>query len=401
MTAVDTETSRHLAIIGNQGFSLLNFRGPLIADLVAQGHRVTALAPEITAEVAADLRALGAEPIETPLARTGLNPLGDLVYLLHLRRALTRLRPDAVLAYAAKPAIYGTLAAWLAGVPRRIAMIEGLGYVFMAGPDDTLRRTILRGLVKALYRFALARAHRVLFLNRDDIADFASMRLVPQEKAVLLGPIGVDLDTWRPAPPVTAPVTFTLVARLLRDKGVLEFIDAARIVRRRHSAVRFLLVGAPDANPQSVTAEEVAAWVAEGIVEWPGHVPVQPWLAQTSVFVLPSFYREGVPRSTQEAAAMARAIITTDVPGCRDTVIDGANGILVPPRDAPALAAAMQRFIDDPALIADMGRQSRHVAEQRFDVHEANRRIISVLGGNDLELDDLRYGIRSSSGLTR
>lgn len=368
-----------IAIVGNQGFSLLNFRGPLIEDIVARGHRVIALAPEMDAVTASALVALGAEPHVIALRRTGLNPLSDLTSLVALYAVLRRLRPDVSLGYAAKPVIYGTLAAWAARVPGRYAMVEGLGYVFIDRPGEGDGKRVLRRVVKALYRLALGRAARVFFLNNDDIADFTSMGLVGPGKAIKLGGIGVDLEQWRPAPPVTEPLTFTFVGRLLRDKGVREFVAAARVIKRAAPQTRFLLIGGIDTNPESVARHEAEAWVDEGLLEWPGHVPVQPWLAQTSVFVLPS-YREGVPRSTQEAMAMARAVITTDAPGCRETVIDGGNGFLLPPRDSEMLAAAMRRFIENPALVESMGRRSRELVEERFDVRKVNKVMIEAMG---------------------
>lgn len=369
-----------VAIIGNQAFSLINFRGALIEDLVSKGHKVYALAPDIDPTATKALVDLGAEPIEIALSRTGTNPLADFGTLLSLRKALAAIKPDVTLGYAAKPNIYGTLAAWLAGVPRRFAMIEGLGYIFMPRPEEGLAKRALRGTVVALFRLALRRAEKVFFLNADDIADFMAMGLVTSEQVVNTGGIGVDLSTWTPVPPVVSPLTFTFVGRLLRDKGVLEFIEAARRVKLDNSQVRFLLVGGLDDNPESITRRDVENWVAEGIVEWTGHVPVRPWLANTSVFVLPSFYREGVPRSTQEAMAMARPVITTDSVGCRDTVVDGQNGYLVPPRDAQALSLAMRRFIEAPELVSSMGAESRKLAETRFDVRKVNAVVIGAMG---------------------
>ena len=169
-----------------------------------------------------------------------------------------------------------------------------------------------------------------------------------------------------------------LIARLLREKGVLEFAEAARLVKQSYPQVRFVLLGDVDPNPGSLPCQLVQGWAQDGVLEWPGHVPVAPWLAQASVYVLPS-YREGVPMSTQEAMAMGRAVITTDVPGCRETVVEGINGFLVPVRNAPALADAMRKFIAQPELIAQMGRESRRLAQERFDVREVNRRLIELI----------------------
>ncbi|UNK38230.1 glycosyltransferase family 4 protein [Shinella sp. H4-D48] len=367
-----------ITIVGNQAFSMINFRGTLIEALVAKGMTVYALVPELDEDSESAIRKLGAVPVAISLSRTGTNPLADLKSLISIVRCMIRLKPDLILAYAAKPVIYGIVAAWIAGVPKRFSMIEGLGYVFISNPRDGVFKTAVRWLVKHLYRFSFKRSNRVFFLNDDDISDFVHMRLLSQSKPVKIGGIGVDLSQWRPAPPQLTPITFTMVARLLRDKGVIEFVEAARIIKSENPGVRFVLVGGRDKNPESVTETQLSDWVNAGLVEWTGHVPVGPHLEHTSVFVLPS-YREGVPRSTQEAMAMGRAVITTDVPGCRETVIDGQNGFLIEPRDTNALAAAMHKFIQKPELIATMGRRSRELAEERFDATKVNETIIRVL----------------------
>lgn len=373
-------TRKTIAIIGNQGFSMVNFRGALIKDLVLRGHKVYALAPEIGLEAAEALRSLGAGAIEIQLSRTGINPVKDAISILNLSILLKRLCPDVTLSYAAKPAIYGTLAAWFAGVGSRFAMIEGLGYVFVSPPKEGPARRLLRRVVIGLYRLALSRSEKVFFLNPDDVADSVSLRLVAHDRPVNIGGIGVDLEEWREVSPVISPVVFLFVGRLLKDKGILEFVSAAREVKSRHPEARFVIAGACDINPQSIQQRDIEGWVSEGLVEWVGHVPVQPIMRQASVFVLPSFYREGVPRSTQEAMAMGRPVVTTDSVGCRETVAHGRNGFLVPVRDPVGLAAAMKRFIDEPDLIVAMGRASREMAEERFDVRKVNAKIIETMG---------------------
>lgn len=374
--------SRHrVCIIGNQAFSLLNFRGPLLADMVRRGIEVFAFAPDYDKATRAVVRALGAEPVDISLSRTGMNPVRDVADMLRLAFLLRRLKPDIILGYSIKPVIYGTLAAWLARVPRRFAMIEGLGYVFTPPEGaETLKRRVLRGAVSMLYATALRRTNLVFFLNKDDIDEFSKSWIVPPAKVFLLGGIGVDLDYWTAAPSATKPVTFLLAARLLREKGIVEYAKAAKLIKQEHPDTRFVLLGSLDTNPGGLSRDEVEAWVAEDIIEWPGHVQdMRRWLAQTSVYVLPS-YREGVPRSTQEAMAMARPVITTDAPGCRETVIDGKNGFLVPVHNAVALAAAMERFILQPELIGWMGQASRRIAEERFDVRKINQVILQKMG---------------------
>ncbi len=370
-----------VAIIGNQAFSLINFRGALIKAMAEKGHEVWALAPDYDLNTRGIVQSLGAKSLDYPLSRTGLNPVRDIASFVGLVGVLQRIKPDVVLAYAIKPVIYGTLASWIARVPKRFAMIEGLGYAFTpSGEREPLKRRIIRAIAQTLYRLALPRATKVFFLNPDDLNEFVQAGLVPKEKAFLLGPIGVDLEHFSPVPPVKRPVAFLLAARLLREKGVLEFVEAARRIKAKYSETRFILLGGLDTNPGAIRREEVERWVEEGVVEWPGHVSdVRPWLAQASVFVLPSYYREGVPRSIQEAMATGRPVITTDAPGCRETVIPGVNGFLVPPRDVESLVAAMERFILEPELIERMGRESRRIAEERFDVHKINQVLIAAM----------------------
>lgn len=370
---------KNLVIISNQAFALVNFRGSLIKSLAAAGVCVFALAPDFNNELRQKIVTLGAVPVNYSLSRTGINPFRDVSDMFKLAALLRRLRPDVMLASYIKPVIFGTLAAWMAKVPLRVSMIEGLGFVYTSA-DATLSwvRRLMRIMVSILYRVALARAHRVIFLNRDDIAEFVSSRLVDESKVIYLDGIGVDLDEWPMTDPFTKPITFLMVARLLREKGILEYVEAARQVKVLYPDARFLLLGAQDSNPSAISHQEIQGWVKEDLLEWPGHVAVKTWLAQTSVFVLPS-YREGLPRSTQEAMAMGRAVITTSVPGCRETVVDGKNGYMVPVRNATALAGAMKRFIENPHLVTSMGLESRRLAELRFDVHKINARMLDIL----------------------
>jgi glycosyltransferase involved in cell wall biosynthesis len=370
-----------IAILTSQAFSLVNFRGPLIAALIGLDVEVLAMAPDYDAVSRLAVHQLGATPVDISLSRSGINPLRDGLDCWRLMLKLRRLKVDATLCYFIKPVIFGTVAAALAKVPKRYCMIEGLGYVFTpTGGEYSIWRKVLRWLVLQLYKFSLQFADNVFLLNEDDIRDLVKWRTLTATQVVKLDGIGVDLEEWSPIASVTHPVTFLLAARLLREKGISDYAAAAALVKKKYPASRFILLGGVDPNPGSLDTSEVAAWVDQGILEWPGHVPVKAWLAQASVFVLPSYYREGLPRSTQEAMAMGRAVITTDVPGCRETVIDGGNGYLVPVRDPQALANAMIRFIEAPELVTSMGRASRELAVKRFDVHKVNATMMAAMG---------------------
>jgi glycosyltransferase involved in cell wall biosynthesis len=364
-------------VLGSLPESLLNFRGPLLRAMVAAGHEVHAASPPAEAGVVAALAAMGVRHHAVPLARASLNPLRDLGTLLALFSLFRRLRPDHLLAYTIKPVIYGGLAARLAGVPRYYAMITGLGYSFAGGG---LKCRLVGRLARALYRASLAGAERVLFQNRDNLDAFTAFGLLRDpSQACLTAGSGVDLTHFAPVPLPDAP-KFLMVARLLHDKGVLEYVEAARRVKSAYPQARFRLAGWIDENPSAVSPRQLDGWIREGVIEYLGRLDdVRPAFADARVYCLPS-YHEGMPRTVLEAMAMGRPVITTRVPGCRDTVREGGNGYLVPARDAEALAEAMTRFIATPELAPAMGAAGRRRVEEEFDVNRVNRTILEVMG---------------------
>lgn len=366
-------------LLGSLAESLINFRGPLIAELARRGHEVIGCAPPGDPQIDQRLAALGATFHPLPMRRTGRNPFGDVAVLLRLVRLLRRLRPEVVLAYTVKPIVYGSFACMLTRIGRCNAIVTGLGWAFM--PAAGLAHRAVAMLVRVLYRAALPANRVVFFQNPDDRDQFLAEGLLrDHDRAVVIPGSGVDLERFRPAPlPPGAPV-FLLIARLLRDKGVREYADATRILRERHPQIRALLVGPFDPHPDAIDPDEVDRWQRTSGIEYLGATEdVRPCLAAASVYVLPS-YREGTPRTVLEAMAMGRAVVTTDTPGCRQTVIDGHNGFLVPPRDATSLARAMERFVTDPGLAAVMGLRGRRKVELEYDVHRVNGEIIRCLG---------------------
>ena len=372
--------AQRFLLIAGFADSLLGFRGPLIAALQAQGLQVHVAAPGLAPGSAAraQLQAQGLTVHDIPLHRTGQNPLADLRSLWALWRLMRRVRPQYVLGYTIKPVIYGSLAAWLAGVPRRFALITGLGYAF----QDTGGRGGLRALVQRLYALALARVQVVFFQNPDNQQLFVQRGLLaPGVTSVVVNGSGVEVDRFSVQPLPAGGPHFLLIARLLGDKGVREYAAAARWVRASHPQARFALVGWIDENPDAITQAELDAWVADGTLDYLGRLAdVRPAIAACSVYVLPSYYPEGTPRTVLEALAMGRAVITTDAPGCRETVVDGDNGLLVPVKSVDALAQAMQRFVDDPGLAPRMGARSRAMAEDRYDVHKVNAVMLRAMG---------------------
>jgi glycosyltransferase involved in cell wall biosynthesis len=352
--------------------SIINFRGALIEALLAAGCEVHVAAPNLSqAQAVSDrLQAWGVHTHDIALQRTGMNPLADLYALFALVGLMRRIRPAYVLAYTIKPVVFGSLAAWWCAVPHRYVMITGLGYAFLRD------RGWLPRLVRGLYRLALARVDKVFFQNPDDVALFQQQGLLaPSTAYFIVNGSGIDLAQFTPTP-LPDEACFLLIARLLGDKGVREYVAAASLVKQDYPLARFRLVGWIDQNPDAIAQVELDAWIEQGVVEFVGRLEdVRPQIEACSVYVLPS-YREGTPRTVLEAMAMARPIITTDAPGCRETVVDGENGLLVPVKSVSALAQAMRRLIAAPEERVRMGLASRQRALSKYDVHQVNRDLL-------------------------
>jgi glycosyltransferase involved in cell wall biosynthesis len=343
--------------------------------MISAGHEVHVTAPDIGSATAAELEGLGARVHEVRLERTGLSPAADLRYASEIRRLIRATRADLVVSYTIKPNIWASLAARSAGVAS-VSMITGLGYAFIAGGG--LKRKLVALASRLLYRAAAACNQLVIFQNPDDRDDFiAAGCLADAAKARMVNGSGVDTDWYAPAPLPDRPV-FLMISRLLINKGCREYGEAASDIMARRPDCRFLLGGFLDEGPDGVDAHELETWQRNG-VEFLGKLDdVRPAITEASIFVLPS-YREGTPRSVLEAMSMARPIITTDVPGCRETVVDGENGFLIQSRSAGALAEAMEKLIDDPALRAKMGARSRALCEEKYDVREVNAMMLQHL----------------------
>ena len=366
-------------VIASYAGSLTHFRGELLKEMVARGHDVLAVAPGETDEVTTALAGYGVRYRSVPMSRAGLDPIEDLRTIRTLHRQIREVSPDIVLAYTAKPVIYGMLAARAASVPVRAAMISGRGSA-LAGGAGSKRRALAR-LMTLMYAVSLRGAHLVFFQNADDEDLFRSSGMVGRhQRRVRIAGSGVDLAHFAPAALPDGPTTFLMMGRLLREKGVFEYVEAAREVKAAHPSARFLLLGGIDTNPTSIDEQTLARFQSAGVIEYLGRVSdVRPVVESAHVLVLPS-YHEGMPRSVLEGMSMGRAILTTDVPGCRDTVEPGVNGLLVPHADSTALATAMRALVDKRESVAAMGAESRRLAEQRFDVHEVNRVILAALG---------------------
>lgn len=366
-----------IVVVGAYAESLINFRGDLLLAMVRAGHEVIACAPDISPDIRAALAERGVACQSLPLARTGLNPLFDLHTCWALFRFFRTYKPDVVFSYTIKPVIYASFAAKMAHVSRIFSMITGLGYGFAAPGWKGLG---VKSVVSMLYALALRVNKKVFFQNPDDAAFFVSRHLLAQKnKAVLVNGSGIDTVKFNLCPLPESP-HFLLIARLIKDKGIYDYVDAAVRLKKKYPLVRFDLVGWLDENPACVRKADLDQWIASGVIHYWGKLAdVRPAIAACSVFVLPSYYPEGTPRTILEAMAMGRPIITTDAPGCRETVIDGDNGYLVPVKNAAKLAETMERFILQPALAATMGERSRTIAVEKYDVHKVNKVLMTQM----------------------
>ncbi|MFT0533625.1 glycosyltransferase family 4 protein [Castellaniella hirudinis] len=353
---------RLLFFITNPAF-LVSHRLPVALAARDAGYEVHVAS--MGGPAVAQLEAQGLIHHVLPLSRTSMRPWTEARSLWAIWRLFRRVRPDLVHAVTLKSVLYGGIAARAARVPAYVAAISGLGYVFIQGGA---KRRWLRGLALVLYRLALGHAHsRVIFQNPADRDVLLSARAVRPGQVAMLRGSGVDLDRFAPAPWPEGPVTVAMASRLLHDKGVREFVEAARLSAARGGQLRWRLAGSLDLdNPASVRAAELRAWQDEGIVDYVGEcADVAGFYAQAHIVVLPS-YREGLPKSLIEAAACGRPVVTTDVPGCRDAIEPDVSGLLVPVRDARALADAVDRLAGDAPMRARMGAAGRALAERDY-----------------------------------
>lgn len=372
-------------VIASHPVSVLKFRGHLIQALKNKGCEIHIATPLLKSypKVSKELKSLGYITHNIPMQRTGTNPLADAKTLKSLYTLMRDIKPTYVLTYTIKPVIYGTLAAWAAKVPHRFALITGLGYAFQQ-VEETGKRSYFQKIIHELYRQALSKTDKVFFQNPDDLNLFKQLKLITNKTpTAIVNGSGVDTSEYNIAPlPVNnkqPEIRFLLIARLLADKGVREYANAAKIIKNKYPEVNFDLVGLIDSNPTAISQQELDAWVDEGLLNFWGRLDdVRPAIAASSIYVLPS-YREGTPRTVLEAMSMGRPVITTDAPGCRETVVDSYNGYLVPVKSVDGLVKAMEKFILNPELISTMGKASRKIAEDKFDVHSVNNVMINEM----------------------
>lgn len=370
-----------IILLGTTATSLYLFRTDLIKKLINEGNIVYTGACDFTPATKIKMQTLGAIPFDYSLSRVSLNPFGGLYSIWKLSQTIRKITPDIVISYFIKPVIFGTLAAKIAGVKKTVGMIEGLGHAFTNYPQGkTVKQKIISNILVQLFRITFSLIDKVVFLNSDDKNELVKKYNIKINDYLILGGIGVDLTYYSFQEVNIDKISFLFIGRLLREKGIFEFIEAAKIVKSKYPEVTFRIVGGIDkSNMSSLSEEDIKKLKNNGIVNYDGEIEdVRASIAKTSVFVLPS-YREGVPRSSQESLAIGRAIITTDVPGCRETVIDGKNGYLVPPFSPEDLANKMFIFIENPQKISEMGKESLNLARLKFDSIKVNEKLVSYL----------------------
>jgi len=367
----------------NTDWYLYNFRLSTALQLMSQGAEVVMLSPP--GEFGGRFAEHGIRWLTLPMDRASLNPLREAWTLQRLVQLLRAERPDLLHNFTVKCAVYGAIAARAAGVPAVVNAVAGMGYVFTS---DHVKARVLKPIVSALMRGTLGGGHsRVILQNPDDADAFAASRLAPPQNIRLIRSSGVDTSRFRPQPrDATAsprPLRVLLAARLVWEKGIGEFADAASLLKRQGRTIEFLLAGMPDpGNPRSVDRDEVELWQRQGVLRWLGHVDDMPALLRDiDVMALPSYYREGVPKSLIEAAACGLALVTTDLPGCREVVTrHGIDGMHVEPRDAASLATVLAQLDDDRGLLQRLGERAREQALSDFDERLVIRKTIEVYG---------------------
>jgi glycosyltransferase involved in cell wall biosynthesis len=365
-----------ILVLGSHAESLIIFRYDMLLAM-AKEHEVIACVPESTPAVIQKLKNANIKYIDVKLARTGLNPIADLGTVYYLYKIFRRYRPDQVFLYTGKPVIYGSIAAKLAGVGKIYSMITGIGSYFI---HQDLKSRIVRSIMSILYKVALSFNTKVFFQNLDDVADFANGKIFNDpSRTVLTNGSGVNLQYFEQLPLPVNKISFLLTARFILAKGVIEYLTAAKQIKQQYPQVEFLLVGWYENKDESIQPSIIQQYIDQGVIQYLGKLEdVRPALAQSSVFVLPS-YREGTPKTVLEAMACGRAIISTNVPGCKETVNVDVNGFLVPARDVASLREAMEKFIINPELIVQMGQSSRELAVKKYDVNQVNTVILNAM----------------------
>ncbi|MCF7509168.1 MULTISPECIES: glycosyltransferase family 4 protein [Vibrio] len=378
-------------VLGAKPASLYNFRGCFIKKLSSYGCSVCSIASGASEQEIKKINELGSEYKDIHIGRSGINPFVDFKTYYCLRKRLKKDSYNIILSYTIKPVIWGGLAARSVPDCKFYALITGLGFAFQKGG---WKKRLLNKLVAFLYKAALKNSEKVIFQNPDNKNVFIEQGIIPEDKACIVNGSGVDLSHYTLSPLAVEKTRFLLIARLLGDKGIREYIRAANIVKKQYPTAQFQLVGPEDPSPDGISIAELNDLNIDNAVEYKGATAdVRPFIEECTVFVLPS-YHEGLPRTVLEAMAIGRPILTTDVPGCRETVVDGLNGFLVERGNVEQLASRMIWFVENSEKLSGMAQVSRAMVEEKFDVNKVNEdlsRIMNLDNINNCQRSNERY----------
>lgn len=363
-----------ILVLSSHTPSLFNFRMDMMKAMLARGHKVYAAGDLPENEWKTKFLELGIDYHQIFVSRNGVNPISDFKTIRDIHRVINEIRPECLFVDHGKTIAYGCPVAKFAGVPGIYPMLGGLGSVFRR--DD---KSIVKSIMTILYRFAFKNSDNVFLQNKDDLQKLIDSHVLDRNKVVMVNGSGVNLERFKPKPfPET--LTFIFIGRLIKDKGIGEYLEACRILKDKYrNQIKCLLVGPYDTNPSALKPQELANYTEVGIIDYKGEqADVRTFIEQSTVMVLPS-YHEGTPKAVLEAMAVGRPIVTTDAPGCRNTVIRGKNGFLVPVKDTSTLAERMEKFVKNPQLVNAMGEESRKIAEDKFDVNKVNDLILQTM----------------------
>lgn len=364
-----------IAVLSSHTPSLFWFRVDMMKSFLARGHEVYALGNEAEADWTDRFSNLGITYRKIDVQRNGTNPIMDLKSIGSIKSVLNEIMPDKIFTYQAKTIIYGTIAANKLGITEVYPLIAGLGSIFL---NNDFKTKVIRTVLMNEYKYSMRKCPSIFFQNYDDLDTFKKRKTINKQRTAMLHGSGVNLDKFK-VQPMPEKFGFLCISRLIRDKGVFEYLEACERIKKNNPNVRCLLVGPYDSNPSSLKPEELQRFIDNGIIEYFGEQSdVVPYLAQCNVYVLPS-YREGTPKTVLEAMSCGRPCITTDAPGCRETVDNNVNGILVSVKDVDKLVDAMQYMIDHPNEIKEMSKQGRKKAESVFDVKKVNEKICRTM----------------------
>lgn len=365
-----------IMVVSSHTESLVWFRFDMLKKFLAEGHTVVAVGNENLEKWKNEFERYGIKYDSIYVSRNSINPFNDFHTLCSIYKIIKLHKPDKIFFYQAKTVIYGNIASRFCKIKDNYSLIAGLGSIFR---DDNLKAKIIKFIMALEYKLALSFSKKVIFQNNDDLNEFVKLKIINREKTAIVNGSGVNLERFKPIENANVVPTFLFIGRLIKDKGLMEYLEACKMIKSEYPNSRCMLIGPFDSNPSAIKCADLNPYIENGLIEYFGEQKdVVPYLNQCNVFVLPS-YHEGTPKSVLEAMACGKAIITTNAPGCRETVINGKNGFLIPIKNSCSLAETMKMFCNTPQLANKMGRISREIAEKKYDVNFVNSEILKIM----------------------